>query len=119
MANVIGGVIGYGIGNISSSLAPWRALFLILGGITAAYSIILIFILPDSPARAKFLNSTEKSVALNRILENKTGIMDEGKYKRYQMLEAFKDPQAWLLVLYTISVNIPNGGITSVGFAIF
>ena len=116
VANIFGGLIGYGIGHISSSLASWRVLFLILGGVTTGYSMVLFFLLPDSPAKARFLNSAEKSIALNRIVENKTGIMDEGHYKKNQVLEAFKDPQAWLLVLYTICVNIPNGGITSVSF---
>ena len=113
VANVIGGLVGYGIGNISSHLASWRLLFLILGGITTAYSVVLFLILPDTPAKAKFLTGAEKKIALHRVLENRTGIMDESQYKGYQVIEAFKDPQAWLLVLYTLSVNIPNGGVTA------
>lgn len=89
-------------------------LFLILGSITTAYSIVLLLVLPDSPAKARFFNTEEKKMALHRTLRNKTGIMDEDVFKPKQMVEALLDPQAWLLCLYTLSVNIPNGGITSV-----
>src|SRR6187402_2454122 len=114
VANIFSGVIAYGIGRISSPLAPWRILFLILGGITILYGILLLILLPDSPNQAKFLTPQERTVVLHRTLENKTGIMDEGKFKVAQMWEALRDPQAWLLALYTLSVNIPNGGVNSV-----
>jgi len=114
VANIFSGVIAYGIGKISSPLATWRILFLILGGITATYGIFLLFLLPDSPKQAKFLSSEERTIVLQRTLENKTGVMDEGKFKTHQMWEALRDPQAWLLAFYTLSVNIPNGGVTSV-----
>jgi MFS family permease len=114
VANIFSGVIAYGIGKIPSPLASWRILFMILGGITASYGIVLLLLLPNSPSQAKFLTPEERTMALHRTLENKTGVMDEGKFKIYQMWEAFRDPQAWLLALYTLSVNIPNGGVTSV-----
>jgi MFS family permease len=114
VANIFSGVVAYGIGKISSPLATWRILFLILGGITAIYGIFLLFLLPDSPKQAKFLSSDERAMVLQRTLENKTGVMDEGKFKTHQMWEALRDPQAWLLAFYTLSVNIPNGGVTSV-----
>ncbi|CZR53396.1 related to permease of the major facilitator superfamily [Phialocephala subalpina] len=113
VANIFSGVIAYGIGKISSRLATWRILFLILGGITVAYGIVLLLLLPDSPKQAKFLNPKERAMVLQRTLENRTGVLDEGKFKICQMWEAFRDPQAWLLALYTLSVNIPNGGVTS------
>lgn len=114
VANLVGGLLGYGIGHIHSPIGEWRVLFLILGCVTTAYSVVLLFLLPDSPAKARFLNTEEKKLALHRILENKTGVMDENMFKPAQMVAAFRDPQAWLLCLYTISINIPNGGITSV-----
>lgn len=114
VANIFSGVIAYGIGRISSSLAHWRILFLFLGGVTLGFGIVLMFLLPDSPKQAKFLTHQERALVLHRTLENKTGIMDEGNFKVEQMWEALRDPQAWLLALYTLSVNIPNGGVTSV-----
>ncbi|EED14772.1 allantoate permease, putative [Talaromyces stipitatus ATCC 10500] len=114
IANSIGGLVAYGIGHIhSSSLVSWQFIFLILGAVTSGYAIILYLLLPDSPANAIFLKKHERAIAIQRTLENKTGILDVGKFKMNQVLFALKDPQAWLLVSYTFCVNLSNGGITT------
>ncbi len=114
IAGLTSGLIAYGIGKIDSPIESWKLLFIILGAITSAYGILLVFVLPDSPSRAWFLNTEEKRIAIHRTLENKTGVMDEGKFRFDQMWEALRDPQAWLLVCYSLSQNIPNGGFSSV-----
>ena len=116
-ANIFGGLVAYGIGNITnSSIEHWRLLFLILGSITSAYAILLFIFLPDSPSQACFLKEQDRQVAINRTLENKTGFMDMETFVFAQVWDALKDPQLWLLFLYTVSVNFANGGLTSVGF---
>lgn len=92
----------------------WQLIFLILGAVTSAYAIVLYMFLPDSPANAIFLRKHERAIAIQRTLENKTGILDAGKFHTKQVLLALKDPQAWLLVAYTFCVNLCNGGITTV-----
>ncbi|KAL4809896.1 MFS general substrate transporter [Aspergillus unguis] len=113
IANVVSGLIAYAIGTIDSYIASWKLLFIILGSITAAYGIFLAFVLPDSPSSAWFLSPEERKIALHRTVENRTGVMDEGEFKVEQMLDALTDPQAWLLVAYTLAQNIPNGGFTN------
>ena len=116
IANIVSGLIAYAIGRIDSHIASWKLLFIILGVITAAYGIFLALVLPDSPSTAWFLTPEERKIALRRTVENRTGVMDEGKFKVDQMLDAFTDPQAWLLVGYSLTQNIPNGGFSSVCF---
>ncbi|KAL2830983.1 MFS general substrate transporter [Aspergillus pseudoustus] len=113
VANVVSGLIAYAIGRIDSHIASWKLLFIILGSVTIFYGIVLVFVLPDSPSKAWFLNDYEKKIALHRTLENRTGVMDEGEFKVSQMLDALTDPQAWLLVGYSLTQNIPNGGFSS------
>ncbi|CAG8183435.1 unnamed protein product [Penicillium olsonii] len=114
IAVLLGGLIAYGIGNIHvAAISQWQLLFLILGAITSAYGILLFLTLPDSPAKAIFLKPTERAVAVQRTLKNKTGVMDQGKFKWNQVWMAVKDPQMWFLVLYTLCVNFCNGGLTS------
>lgn len=115
IANVIGGVVAHGIGQITTSpLQHWRLLFLILGAVTAAYAFVLYLFLPDSPTKAIFLDKTQRQVALQRTIHNKTGLLDNDTFVTYQIIDALRDPQLWLLVLYTVSVNLANGGLTSV-----
>ncbi|CEL10163.1 hypothetical protein ASPCAL13288 [Aspergillus calidoustus] len=113
VANVVSGLIAYGIGTIDSHIASWKLLFIILGCVTVGYGIFLAFVLPDSPSKAWFLNDHERKIALHRTLENRTGVMDEGKFIVSQMMDALTDPQAWLLVGYSLTQNIPNGGFSS------
>ena len=115
IANVCGGVIAWGIGNAASGLQSWRLLFLALGAITSGYAVFLFFVLPDSPAKASFLTKTERILAVQRTLKNKTGITESETFQWKQALDALQDPQAWFLVLYTFCVNLCNGGLTSVG----
>lgn len=90
-------------------------MFLVLGSITSGYGIILAFILPDSPAKAVFLTESERRIAVQRTLKNKTGSVEvTEKFQWSQVADAAKDPQAWCLVLYTFCVNLANGGLTSV-----
>ncbi|KAF4123597.1 MFS allantoate transporter [Geosmithia morbida] len=110
----IGGLVAWGIGNISNShVKSWQLLFLVLGAITSGLGILLAVLLPDSPRKAIFLTETERSVAVQRTLKNKTGILDENEFRWYQVRMALLDPQIWLLVLYQFCSNLCNGGITS------
>lgn len=109
-------MVAWGIGNCSSSIASWRLLFLVLGTITSGWAILLFFVLPDSPATAVFLNESERLIAMQRTVVNKTGSPEvTEKFEWGQVWEAACDPQAWFLVLYTFCVNLCNGGLTSVG----
>ncbi|KAJ5691811.1 hypothetical protein N7462_001234 [Penicillium macrosclerotiorum] len=114
VAVLFGGLIAYGIGNIhTTAIERWKLLFLILGSITSGYAIVLFFLLPDSPAKAFFLKDNERAIAIQRTLKNKTGIMDNGKFKWSQARQALTDPQTWLLVLNSFTSNLCNGGITT------
>ena len=120
VAVLIGGLIAYGIGTINASvIAHWKLLFLILGAITSFYGIVLFAMLPDSPAKAIFLEHNERAIAVQRTLKNKTGVMDTGVFKWSQALQALKDPQTWLLVLNSFTSNLANGGLTSVSIDFF
>ncbi|KAF7596897.1 hypothetical protein BBP40_011942 [Aspergillus hancockii] len=114
ISTIIGGVVAYGIGTITvHAITSWQLLFLFLGAITAGISFFLIVLLPDSPQKAIFLTEAERPIAVQRTLSNKTGMMDCGEFKWNQAWLALRDPQTWFLVLYTFSVNLCNGGITS------
>ncbi|KAI1849582.1 hypothetical protein JX265_013588 [Neoarthrinium moseri] len=109
---VIAGIASFGIGHIQSSLASWRLIFLIWGAITTAWGILLVFCLPGSPLSAKFLTAHERSLAINRVKANNTGIENK-HFKVKQFKEAMLDLKTWLLFLFAVASNSPNGGLTT------
>ncbi|KAL2822923.1 major facilitator superfamily domain-containing protein [Aspergillus granulosus] len=114
ISNLISGLIAYKIGGVHiTTITNWQLLFLILGAITALMSALIFVFIPDKPQKAIFLTKTERAIALQRTLRNKTGINDTGRWRWDQAWLTLKDPQTWFLFLYSISTNLCNGGITS------
>ncbi|KAJ5647774.1 hypothetical protein N7490_004146 [Penicillium lividum] len=111
-AGFFGGLIAYGIGHIESTLYSWQYLFIILGSLTSASGIAMFFLLPDGPETAWFLSPTERVVAVERTLSahQKKG---SNKFQSYQVWEALKDPQSWLLCLNMLGTMLVNSGFTA------
>lgn len=114
LASIFGGVLGYAIGEIDNTkLAAWRWLFIIFGLITFAWSLVLLFFLPDSALQAKWLTPQEREIAHSRP-QRKTHSFKNTRWLPYQAVEALKDPKTWLLFFYTAFTSLPNGGVTNV-----
>lgn len=58
---------------------------------------------------ALFLTQQEKVFWVRRLAVNKTGIVNN-VWKWDQVWEAVLDPKTWLIFLFNIAINIPNGG---------
>lgn len=110
----LGGLLGYGIGNIKGSLPSWKFEFIIIGALCCIWGTVMFIFLPDSPVTAKGLSRKEKRIALERLRENQTGV--ENKHlKGYQVKEAFMDIKLYLFFVLGIVCNVPNGGRYSSG----
>ncbi|POS68964.1 major facilitator superfamily transporter [Diaporthe helianthi] len=105
-------VVGY-IPN-SAPLKKWQYLYLITGSINILYSLLLCLVLPDSPMNARFLTEEEKYWAVKRLASNRTGISNR-VWKQEQFREALLDVRIWLIVLFNIAINIPNGVLQNYG----
>ncbi|KAL2813607.1 major facilitator superfamily domain-containing protein [Aspergillus granulosus] len=112
LSSVFAGLVSYGIGQTNTSLAPWRLLFIVLGAFSALWAGILLIFLPDSPVQCWYFSDREKFVCLERVKNNNTGIEDK-MIKWYQVRECLVDPKTWLLALFAIAQNIPNGGLVT------
>lgn len=115
LATLFGGLLSYAIGHIDGgSMHAWRYLFLIFGAVTAVWGIIMLIFLPDTPAKTFWLTSDERSTTLHNVMaDGQAGA--KSPYKFSQVVEAFRDPVTWCLSLYSFSVNIANGGLTTFG----
>lgn len=67
LATIFGGLIGYAVGHITTGLPRWQYVFLIFGSISLASGVVSLFILPDVPATARFLNPKERTIATDRV----------------------------------------------------
>ncbi|XRM42665.1 hypothetical protein ABZX51_005874 [Aspergillus tubingensis] len=112
-AGITGGLIAYGLGHIQS-MAPWKVVFLLFGSLTVAWSLVFIFLMPDTPMQAWFMNDEDRLKAVTRVRMNMTGIKSS-EFKRTQCIEAFLDAKTWLLCAITFFGQVPNGALTTFG----
>lgn len=111
-AGIFGGLLAYGIGHVKT-IQPWKAVFLLFGAATIAWSVGIYFLLPDTPMESRFLSKEDRQKAVLRVKENMTGIKSD-TVKWEQVKEALCDVKSWLIVALQLASNIPNGAVTTV-----
>jgi sugar phosphate permease len=114
LGGLVGSIAAWGIGHIPGALQPWQYQFIILGAITVAWGLVVLYLLPDNPVQARFLSHMEKTIAVERMRRGQTGI-ENNHFKGYQMKEALLDLKTWLLVVMTLSIQMVNGAVSGFG----
>ncbi|KAH7017211.1 major facilitator superfamily domain-containing protein [Ilyonectria destructans] len=109
---ILAGIASFGIGHAKASLSSWRLLFIIWGSITVAWGTFCWVVLPGPPMRAKFLTQKERSLVVGRVKDNGTGIENK-QFKVKQFREAMLDLKTWLIFLFAVTSNSPNGGLSA------
>ncbi|KAL2208377.1 MFS general substrate transporter [Sarocladium strictum] len=112
IAGIVGPLIGYAIGHITTGPPKWMYVFLIFGSVSLAWGIIFFFFMPDLPSSAKFLSEREKVVAVHRVALNRQGVKNP-HFKKYQVWQTLKDPKTWILFFMSIAAQIPNAAQTT------
>jgi MFS family permease len=107
-APIPAGFIAYGLLWSKSSVSPWKLFMIITGGLSLLLSVVCWFFYPDNPAQAKFLNRAEKLYTIQRVHESTRGSIEQKQFKRYQAVEALRDPISWLFALQTFTLMISN-----------
>jgi hypothetical protein len=110
---MIGGILFYGVGQ-AKGWAIWRIIYMLCGGLTVSWGIVLWFFLPDSIFTAKRFSVEERTMLIARTLANQTGTLNR-TIKKSQIFEVFRDAQIWLLFAFVLLNAVINGGIA--GFA--
>ncbi|KAJ3894591.1 MFS general substrate transporter [Lentinula edodes] len=113
LTQVFGGFIAYGVSfSNDSHIAPYKIIYVLLGGLAIIVGFSVLIWLPDSPVHAHFLDQEERIAALERVRNDQGGVANK-KIKRKQILEAFTDIRTWLIVLTTMMTSIPNGALSN------
>jgi len=113
LTQIFGGFVAYGISFYSGTrLAPYKIIYILLGGLAILVGIAVLIWLPDSPVHAQFLDKEERIAALERVRDDQGGT-ENHKLKKDQVIEALLDVRTWLIVLTTLLTSIPNGGLSN------
>ncbi|KAK4215616.1 major facilitator superfamily domain-containing protein [Rhypophila decipiens] len=115
LGQIVGGLVSYGFQHMgpSSSLSGWRTMFLVLGVVTVVIGVATFLFLPDTPMKAAWLSDEEKIALLRHVSVNQTGISNRNKFRFEEIVEAFLDPQIYLLTLSVILLSVSSGIVTT------
>lgn len=105
VAGIVGGLLGYAIGHITTGLPQWQYVFLIFGSISLAFGVVFLGFMPDLPTTARFLNPHQRIVAVERVARNRQGIKNH-HFKTYQMWQCFRDPKTWILFVMSVAAQV-------------
>ena len=109
--SMFGGILFYAVGQ-AKGWDVWRIIYVLCGGLTVAWGILLFFYLPNNILTAKRYTVEERAMLVARSAGNNTGIYSR-KIKLAQVKEALCDTQVWLLFFYTLLNECVNGGIAN------
>lgn len=109
----LGGLIGYGIGNIpTKNFASWRYEFIIVGAVCTLWAIVMAVVIPDAPHSTKRLTRREAVVVISRKRDDYHTV-EKRQLKRDQVKETFKDLKTYLYFLLGFFANVPNGATSN------
>ena len=78
-------------------------MFIMLGVLTIVIGLLIIVVMPDDPMTANWLSEAEKTVAIQRVAVNQTGIQNK-HFKWSHIKELALDMQIWLLAILMMLV---------------
>lgn len=114
LAGAFGGCIAYGVGHMDGydGLPGFRWLFIIEGIITVICATLVLFFLPDYPARARWLTDDEKDFAETRLRDQAYGGFTKEHATRQQIRETVFSPRMLMHYVAYITDCVPLGSLT-------
>lgn len=110
---VIAGVVGSPLsGTIlemhgAAGLEGWQWLFLLEGIPAILAGLVILFVLPNNPQKARWLTADEKNTVVSRLDEEKA---QSGRKNHFRLADAFTSRRVWLLCLMYLLLNIGGYG---------
>ncbi|KAJ5611390.1 hypothetical protein N7510_008109 [Penicillium lagena] len=108
LATICGAILMYLVGGAHSmAIAQWRVMFLICGGATLVMGVLFFFTMPLDTTVAWFLNNDERRIATERLALDRV-TRDRLEFSSAQLVEALRDPLAWLYFLFAFFICLPS-----------
>jgi MFS family permease len=118
MATMLGALLGYAFGHATNAkLSEWQLIFLTIGLMNFVWAWVFLWVMPDSPASAKFLTHKQRIVAIDRIAGNNIGVKTK-QFKWAQAIEALFDVKVHCLMLIGLGCGVINGGVSNFASAL-
>jgi MFS family permease len=102
------GFIAYGILYAKSSVPIWKLFFIIIGGCTFIWTVVIFFLYPNNPTDAVFLNEKEKIWVIRRVQQTTRSSIEQKVIKKHQIYEALRDPISWLFFFFFLLQQLAN-----------
>jgi Na+/melibiose symporter-like transporter len=87
-------------------------MYFFAGAITILWGIVIWFVLPPDPIRARGFDERQRYIAVARLQSNNSGVRNT-HFKREQVFEALKDVKFWLTFSFSLLSMITNGPIST------
>ncbi|KAK4495068.1 hypothetical protein PRZ48_013395 [Zasmidium cellare] len=110
--SIISPLINFGLGHAHGSLSPWRYMYIFAGCLTTLWGILLLFVLPPDPVRAKGFDQRERYILVARLRVNNSGVRNTS-FKSSQVKELLADVRFWLLFWAGMLCMIGNGAVST------
>lgn len=112
VATIVGGLLSFAFQHVKNkSFQGWQMFCLVMGVVTVLWSVLMLFMMPDSPVLAKFLTEEEKTAVIENIRENQTGTASK-EFKVSHLKELLlQDKLTWLMLILTLLLMIPTGSV--------
>jgi MFS family permease len=102
---IVGSLLTYGLGHINSThIYKYQVIFIFCGVLTVIFGFVLIFTMPDSPMEAKYLNTREKLIAIERLRANQMGVASR-EWRWDHALETMLDIKTWLWFVLIVAIS--------------
>lgn len=105
---IIAGFIAYGVLYVTNSIPPWKIFMIITAGMTLVMTLVSAIWYPSDPTTAKFLTDKEKYFLIKKVQKDSSASISQNVVKKYQVIEALKDPISWLFVLFAFLLMLAN-----------
>lgn len=105
---IVIGFIAFGILHIKPKIAIWKLFMIVIASISLVVTGLVCLLFPDNPTNAKFLSLKEKVWVIRRVQKTTGSSIEQKVIKRYQIVEALKDPISWLFCAFFFCNQLSN-----------
>lgn len=112
LSSVVNAFLLWLVGCFPGLFPKWKGLYLLVGSLSLVWGMVMVAFLPDLPLNTWWLTPKERYYLSTSMLRNRTGV-ESRDWQWNQARAALLDPKTYVVLLFNIAINIPNGGLST------